>query len=69
VLSGTSIGVVRGMNWCRQGHELVLSGTSIGVVRDINQEKVTHHKYRNVTICHILVLNPKNLMQSKRTKL
>jgi hypothetical protein len=54
VFLGALIGVVRGINF---------------VVRRINQEKVTHHKHNNVTICHILVLNPKNLMQSKRTAL
>jgi hypothetical protein len=39
----------------------------IVVVKGINQEKVTHHKYRNVTIFYILVLNPNNLILSKRT--
>jgi hypothetical protein len=36
VLSGTSIGVIRDINWCYQGHQLVLSGISIDVIRDIN---------------------------------
>jgi len=38
-----------------------------GVIEGINQKKVTCHKYRNVIIFYILVLNPKNLIQSKRT--